>query len=110
MHEAARRFAARKFGTGGNYDPARPGPYRENAAVKQAIDRYDSDFVDYLGTLAQDIYELNGRFPANTPSVGISVHTQAQHIDLDFYDRFYQDGAYTEAHARHQQTWHGPGC
>ncbi|MBL6749801.1 MAG: hypothetical protein ISP90_04730, partial [Nevskia sp.] len=93
MHEAARRFAARKFGPGGNFDPARPGPYRDNAAVKQAIDRYDSDFVDYLGSLAQDIYELNGRFPANVPSVGIAVHTQAQHIDLEFYDRFYQDGA-----------------
>jgi nitroreductase len=107
MHEAAQRFAARKFGSGGNFDPARPGPYRDNAAVKQAIDRYDADFVEYLGSLAQDIYDQNGRFPANTPSVGIAVHTQAQHLDLEFYDRFYGEGAYHVAHAEHQKTWHG---
>ncbi|TDR85273.1 hypothetical protein [Enterovirga rhinocerotis] len=107
MHEAVRRFADRKFGPGGVYDPARPGPYRDNGGIKARTDRYSESFVRYLGTLAQDIYDTSGRFPATQPSVSVGPYTQAQHIDLDFYDRFYKDGAYLDSHRRHQALWHG---
>ena len=109
MHTAVRRFAARKFGPGGNYDPQRPGPFREAEAVKGGIDRYDDVFVSYLGTLAQDIFDLHGRFPATVPTVHLGPVTQAQHIDLDYYDRFFQPGAYLHTHATHQAVWHAGG-
>lgn len=108
MHEAARRFAARKFGKRGNHTPARPGPYRDNAGVKARADRYDEAFVTYLGTLAQDIYDLYGKFPATLPTVGVAVYTQAHHLDLEFYDRFYGEGAYLETHANHEALWDAP--
>lgn len=108
MQEAVRRFVDRKFGRGGVHDPARPGPYRDNGGIKARTDRYSEGFVRYLGTLAQDIYETFGRFPATQPSVGVGPFTQAQHIDLDFYDRFYKDGAYLDTHARHDALWHPP--
>ena len=33
-------------------------------------------------------------------------YVQAQHIDLDFYDRFFRPGAYLPTHAEHQAVWH----
>jgi hypothetical protein len=32
---------------------------------------------------------------------------QVHHIDTDFYDKFYQEGAYLLSHAAHMDTWHG---
>jgi hypothetical protein len=37
-------------------------------------------------------------------------YVQAQHIDLDFYDRFFKPGAYLRTHAEHLERWHGPGA
>jgi hypothetical protein len=34
---------------------------------------------------------------------------QAHHLDLGFYDRHYAEGAYTDLHRRHMETWH-PGA
>jgi hypothetical protein len=31
---------------------------------------------------------------------------QAHHLDLDFYDKYYPPGAYTEAHKNHFARWH----
>ncbi|MCW5623829.1 MAG: hypothetical protein KIT73_03820 [Burkholderiales bacterium] len=107
LREAAERFAARKFGPNGNYSPTRPGPFRDNAHVKANADRYSDAFVTYLGSVAQDIHETYGRFPSTVSPVTIAAFTQAHHIDLEFYDRFYADGAYLRTHAAHDATWHG---
>jgi hypothetical protein len=32
---------------------------------------------------------------------------QAHHLDLDFYDKFYRPGAYTETQKNHHHRWHG---
>lgn len=106
MHEAVRRFVDRKFGPGGIYDPERPGPYRDNGGIKARTDRSSDDFAQYLASLAHDIHETFGRFPATQPSVSVGPYTQAQHIDLEFYDRFYKDGAYLDSHRSHQAVWH----
>jgi hypothetical protein len=31
---------------------------------------------------------------------------QAQHLDLDFYDRYFRPGAYLRTHRDHMQVWH----
>ena len=107
MFEAVQRFAERKFGARGNHTVGRPGPYRDAAAVKGAVERPSQAFLDYLGSVAQDVYDSHGKFPGTIPTVGIATYTQAQHIDLDFYDRFYGDGAYLQTHRDHQCDWHG---
>ena len=48
-----------------------------------------------------------GKFPGTVPSVFIMNYVQAHHLDLDFYDRFFQPGAYLRTHAEHMQRWHG---
>ncbi len=37
------------------------------------------------------------------------MYLQAQHLDVEFYDRFYQPGAYLRTHASHMARWHGEG-
>lgn len=31
---------------------------------------------------------------------------QAHHLELEFYDRFFEDGAYLQTHAEHMKLWH----
>jgi hypothetical protein len=107
MRAAVDRFAALKFGPGGAYDPTRPGPFRDNARIKAAIERYSPEFVDALGEVAQYVHDAFGKFPATIPSVYVRVYAQAQHIDLDYYDQFYGPEAYLETHRQHLARWHG---
>jgi hypothetical protein len=49
MRAAAMKFNNLKFGPGGTFDPARPGPFRDNASVKARVERYTAEFVEMLG-------------------------------------------------------------
>ncbi|WP_261343052.1 hypothetical protein [Maioricimonas rarisocia] len=33
---------------------------------------------------------------------------QAHHLDLEFYDRHFEAGAYLRTHAEHMRQWHPP--
>jgi hypothetical protein len=106
MRASVDHFVALKFGPGGAYDPTRPGPFRDNARIKSAIERYSPEFVDALGEVAQYVHDAFGKFPATIPSVYVRVYAQAQHIDLDYYDQFYGPEAYLETHRQHLARWH----
>lgn len=107
MTEAARRFLDRKFGRDGVFGPTRPTPYAHEAEVKRALSSPDPDKVAYFIDLVAEIYDRYGRFPTEVAPVGVSIYTQAQHIDTAFYDRFYKPGAYLETHRTHDALWHG---
>ena len=106
MREAAQRFATRKFGPGGTYDPATPGPYRDNAGVKAAIERYSPELVAMLGETAQYLHDTYGKFPATVPSIYVRIYAQAQHVDLDYYDHFLGPDALLPTHREHMDRWH----
>lgn len=57
------------------------------------------DFCSY-------IYENYGRFPAFLDPMFARLVFQAHHLDLDFYDKYYNEGAYTEIHKNHFKLWH----
>lgn len=107
MKEAVHRFYDRRFGKHGTYAEGDTGPFRDNRRVKSKADSASSEWLDYLAGLTQDILETYGKFPATIPTVSVGLYTQAQHIDLDFYDEHYQPGAYLDTHSTHQQDWHG---
>jgi nitroreductase len=52
------------------------------------------------------IYETYGRFPGATDAMHLMWVMQAHHIDTDYYDRFFGNGAYGPTHAAHMSTWH----
>ena len=45
-------------------------------------------------------------FPGTVPSIFVITYLQAHHLDLDFYDEFFQPGAYLNTHAHHHNLWH----
>ena len=107
MTEAAQLFATRKFGPGGTYDPARGGPWRENAAFKSAVAPYSPELVHYIGSVAQDVHDTFGKFPGTIPTIWAGIFTQSQHVDPDFYERHYDEGALLDTHRHHFENWHG---
>lgn len=106
MAASVQAFVNRKFGPGGTYDPALPGPYRDNATVKGRVHRYTPEFVACLTEVAQYIFDTYGKFPASLPSIYARFYAQVQHIDLDFYDKFFGPDAYLATHRDHLQKWH----
>ena len=66
--------------------------------------------ITALAEQAQYVFDTFGKFPGTVPSVFIMNYVQAHHLDLEFYDRFFRQGAYLRTHAEHMQRWHGgPG-
>ncbi len=106
MRAAAREIARRKFGEGGAYDPDTDGPFADNRRVKSSVAPYSEEFVECLGEIAQYIYDTYGRFPGTVPTMLMAIYVQAQHIDLEFYDAHYKDGAYLDTHRQHMARWH----
>lgn len=106
MHSAAKVFVERKFGPGGAYDPDIPGPWRDSASVKSTVAHYSTDFVDCIAEVAQYIYDKYGKFPGLRTTIMLPGFVQAHHIDTDFYDTHYKQGAYLETHRRHVECWH----
>ena len=107
MRAAAREIARRKFGEGGAYDPQTDGPFRDNSRVKGSVAPYSEEFVECLGEIAQYIYDTYGKFPGTAPTMLMCIYVQAQHIDLEFYDAHYREGAYLDTHRQHMARWHG---
>ena len=106
MAAAVEAFAERKFGPGGVVQPrdaggvdrVRPDP-RRRAAVHRRLQ-------GVRRAPGQYIFDTFGKFPGTVPTLFIMNYVQAQHIDLDFYDRFFRPGAYLPTHAEHQAVWH----
>lgn len=107
MHAAVEAFVERKFGPGGAYDSNAEGPWRESARVKRTVAAYDGDFVDCLSEVARYVYGKFGKFPGTRSTIMLPGFVQAHHLDTDFYDRHYEEGAYLETHANHMREWHG---
>ncbi len=106
MYEATRKLAARKFGGGGTYDPATGGPFQQSDAIKATALPYSQAQIDCIGEMAQYIYTTYGRFPARFPTIMLRIYAQAHHLELEFYDQFFAEGAYLQTHAEHLQRWH----
>ncbi|MBF8963748.1 hypothetical protein I0P70_10850 [Pontibacter sp. FD36] len=106
MRAAVEAVCERKFGREGPFDPATPGPWRESAKVRGAAQVHDESFRECVALQAQYVFDTFGKFPGTVPSMFICTYLQAHHLDLAFYDKFYQPGAYLHTHARHMAQWH----
>jgi hypothetical protein len=106
MHAAVDVFISRKFGMNGAYDHNSPGPWKESKKIKQTVEPYTREFVDCMSEVAQYIYNKYGKFPGIRSSIMLPSLVQAHHIDTDFYDKFYKEGAYLDTHAKHFDNWH----
>jgi hypothetical protein len=108
MRAAVEALVRRKFGPGGPFDPATPGPWRESARVRGSAQVHDEAFKKCVALMAQHIYDRFGKFPGTVPTIFSLTYLQAHHLDLEFYDHHFQTGAYLRTHAQHMARWH-PG-
>lgn len=105
MAAAVEALAERKFGAGGPFNSATPGPWKDPPRVRSAAAPFDDEFKELLTVQARYIDETFGKFPGTVPSVWIMNYLQAQHLDTDFYDEKFDPGAYLTTHAREQERW-----
>jgi len=86
MGEALEALCERKFGPGGRV--------------------HNEEFRACVALQANYIFETFGKFPGTVPSIFVLMYLQAHHLDLEFYDRFFKEGAYLKTHAAHRARWH----
>src|SRR5690606_15882586 len=95
-----------KFGRGGPFHPETPGPWKDTRRVRAAAERHSERFKECVALQAQYVLDTFGKFPGTVPSIFVMQYLQAFHLDLEFYDRFYEPGSYLETHAHHMERWH----
>jgi hypothetical protein len=104
---AVEAFAQRKFGPGGPFNRETPGAWSDSPGVRGSAQVHDAEFKACAALQAQYVFDTFGKFPGTVPAVFILNYVQAQHLDPDFYDRFFKPGAYLRTHAEHMDRWHG---
>jgi hypothetical protein len=106
MRSAVDAVCDRKFGPGGPYSPGTPGPWKDSPGVRSSAQVHDERFRQCVALQAQYLFDAFGKFPATIPSIFTMMYLHAFHLDLDFYDKFYEKGSYLETHRRHMEWWH----
>lgn len=106
MRAAVDAVCERKFGRGGPYHEETPGPWKESAKVRSSARVHDEEFRECVVLQAQYIIDTFGKFPGTVPSIFLITYLQAHHLDLEFYDKFYEPGSYLRTHASHMEVWH----
>ena len=106
MRSAVDAACKRKFGPGGPFHPDTPGPWKDSRKVRSAAKEHDERFKECVAQQAQYVYDTFGKFPGTVPSMFLIMYLQAHHLDLDFYDEFYNPGSYLKTHTDHMKRWH----
>jgi hypothetical protein len=110
MKEAIDEVVAGKFGINGVYKDTQQfariykGDYGDRY-LKEASD-YGAEVIACVRDVCDYILDTHGRFPAHVDAIHVpGVWIQMHHVDLEYYDRFFQDGL-TGAHRGHDGHWH----
>lgn len=106
MRSAVEALAERKFGPGGPYHPDTPGVWKESFKVRGSAQPYSEEFKECVTLQAQYVYDSFGKIPGTLPSLLSVMYLQAHHLDLDYYDYYFEPGAYLRTHRAHLETWH----
>ena len=77
-----------------------------SAMIQGAIPEYSEANIEAVIAYCEYVMKHYGQFPANYGPIRTVMAFQAHHIDMAFYDRFYRDGAYTDAQRNHFAAWH----
>jgi hypothetical protein len=90
-------------------DESFPATWKQPSAVQSQIPPFSDACIQATVAYCTYLYETYGRFPSYFGPLRTTLAHQAHHLDLAFYDKFYQPGAYTETQAEHMARWHPDG-
>ena len=108
MSDAVDAVVAKKFGPNGTFNPDsnKPAPYLKRGDFLRQVPKTPEKTIQCTKDICNYIYDTFGRFPAYIDPMVMYVWIQAQHIELDFYDKYYRPGTYLATHRNHMQRWH----
>lgn len=101
MSEAVDRFLAER-----EVRESGPMPYRHPDDVLAGRSTYSDETIEIVTTFAQYVLDTYGRFPAFLDPMFVRLVIQAHHLDTEFYDEHYGEGAYGATHRDHFALWH----
>jgi hypothetical protein len=107
MNEAVDIIVEKKWGKRGCFSTEHPHTlYKCERDVLGAVPPSDERVIQCTKDIANYIVETFGKFPATVDAMQLLVMIQAHHLELEFYDTFFQPGAYTETQRNHMKKWH----
>ena len=77
-----------------------------NEEFEKAVPGISEEGVECVKDICTYIYEEYGKFPAFNDTMHLLYFIQAHHLDTEFYDKYFKDGAYLETHKKHFDMWH----
>jgi hypothetical protein len=79
---------------------------RDRADVLAAVPEPDDETVAMVKAYCGYVQAEYGRFPAHLDPMYMRLACQSHHLDPDFYDAHYPEGALAHAHRDHFRRWH----
>jgi hypothetical protein len=111
MDEAVDKVIEEKYGPLGTYgdhsifDRAYKKSEYGDAFLKMAARRPTPQVIEYAREICTYIYDRYGRFPAHVNAIHVpGVWLQFSHLELEFYDKYFDAGLY-QRQAAHDQLW-----
>jgi hypothetical protein len=77
-----------------------------NAEFEKGVPGVSAEGIQCVRDICTYIYETYGKFPAFNDTMHLLYFIQAHHLDTDFYDKYFKEGAYLETHKKHFEMWH----
>ena len=109
MDAAVDAVVEKKFGSDGIFNPEAPpsSAFKEHREIVANVPHHSDELVQCVKDICNYIYDTYGRFPSHVDAITTpGCWVQAHHLDLEFYDKFYKEGAYTDAQRNHMEVWH----
>lgn len=107
MEEAVRAVVDIKWGRQGIFrGGASNSAWLAPDEIRDAAPAVSEAAVEAAIAYCSYIYRRYGRFPAYQTPLRTLLGFQANHVDVEFYERFYRPEALTELQRNHLQEWH----
>ena len=96
MADAVRTVVEIKYGMGGVFRTSQGSAWVKHDSVVSEVPRVSEAAVEATIAYCEYLWSRYGRFPVYVPPYRTVLGFQACHLDVNFYDRFYQPGALSE--------------
>src|SRR5574341_551143 len=108
MDAAVQAIFDAKWGNAGIYkEEGGPVGLKDRQSLDKLVNKTPDWALDATKALCSYIWDTYGRFPATIDPMMMNIWFQAHHLETEFYDKFYNPGAYHESIKQHMGVWHG---
>jgi hypothetical protein len=107
MDEAVDHVLELKFGKEGLFAEKQAGPsVYQDRSMYTKVRKYPEEGIACIKAYANYVYDNFGRFPAYVDALQMPVAATAHHLDLAFYDKYYETETVTQQQREHMHVWH----